>query len=92
MRRGGIGRYSSLISARCFSATRGSESTDVAVLRIPRANVYRFGDGNSALPVFKDLEWTINDGESWAIVGPAGSEKSCLLDVRTIMSHSLGSL
>ncbi|EJD08187.1 P-loop containing nucleoside triphosphate hydrolase protein [Fomitiporia mediterranea MF3/22] len=51
------------------------------VVHIPRADVYRFGDGNKADPVFKELEWTVKDGENWAIVGPAGSEKSALLDM-----------
>jgi len=31
--------------------------------------------------VFKNLEWTIRDGESWAIVGPAGNEKTQLLEM-----------
>lgn len=58
-----------------------SQSVSNAVLRIPKANVYRFGDGNRANPVFKNLEWTVKEGENWAIVGPAGSEKSDFLDV-----------
>lgn len=51
------------------------------LIRILRANVYRFGDGNKATPIFKDVEWTVKGGESWAIVGPAGSEKTDFLEV-----------
>lgn len=52
------------------------------IIHIPRADVFRFGDGNKARPVFKDVEWTVKEGENWAVVGPAGSEKSDLLEVR----------
>ena len=52
------------------------------VIRISKSDVYRFGDGNNSQPVFRNLEWTVNEGESWAIVGAAGQEKSELLEVR----------
>jgi hypothetical protein len=39
------------------------------VLNIPKANIYRFGDGDSAKPVFSSLDWKIEQGQSWAIVG-----------------------
>ncbi|KAL5531887.1 hypothetical protein ACEPAF_5450 [Sanghuangporus sanghuang] len=55
------------------------------IIHIPRANVYRFGQANTNQPVFRDLEWTVRDGESWAVVGPAGSEKSDLLSM--LMGH-----
>ncbi|KAI5122342.1 hypothetical protein M0805_002509 [Coniferiporia weirii] len=58
-----------------------SKPNDDTIINIPRADVYRFGDGNRAAPVFKDLEWTVKEGESWAIVGPAGSEKTHLLEM-----------
>ena len=52
------------------------------VIRISKSDVYRFGDGNNSQPVFRNLEWTVNEDESWAIVGAAGQEKSELLEVR----------
>ncbi|KAL5504555.1 hypothetical protein ACEPAH_7216 [Sanghuangporus vaninii] len=55
------------------------------IIHIPRANVYRFGQANTNQPVFRNLEWTVRDGESWAVVGPAGSEKSDLLSM--LMGH-----
>lgn len=64
-----------------FFNTNDANAQD-AIVHIPRADVFRFGDGNKARPVFKDLEWTVKEGESWAIVGPAGSGKSDLLEVR----------
>jgi len=38
------------------------------VVHIPQANVFRFGDSNRAAPVFKNVEWTVNEGESWALL------------------------
>lgn len=56
-------------------------ATQNAILHIPKANVYRFGDPNNARPVFQDLQWTINDGESWAVVGSGSGEKIALFQV-----------
>ena len=64
---------------RLFANNAAAQST---IIHIPRANVYRFGDANKARPVFKDLEWTVKEGENWAVVGPAGSEKTDILEVR----------
>lgn len=69
---------------RCCSTSSGKILN--TILRIPKADVYRFGDGGKATPVFKDLEWTITEGDSWAIVGPAGNEKSLLLEVKSLFS------
>ncbi|THH06175.1 hypothetical protein EW145_g4274 [Phellinidium pouzarii] len=74
-------RHITLSRARLFARKSESDSNLNTIINIPRANVYRFGDGNMATPIFKDLEWTVKDGESWAIVGPAGSEKTHLLDM-----------
>ena len=58
------------------------ESPDI-VLHIPRANVFRFGDSNKASPVFKDLEWTVKEGEKWAVIDSGwGENKTALLQVR----------
>ncbi|KAJ7467484.1 P-loop containing nucleoside triphosphate hydrolase protein [Mycena latifolia] len=69
-----------LTSTRNYSTTVSS-----AVLSIPRANVYRFGDANRATPVFYDLEWSIEKNESWAVVGTGSGEKSSVFDM--LMGH-----
>lgn len=51
------------------------------VLYIPKANVYRFGDPNNARPVFRDLQWIVKEGESWAVVGSGSGEKTALFQV-----------
>ncbi|KAK0481784.1 P-loop containing nucleoside triphosphate hydrolase protein [Armillaria novae-zelandiae] len=46
------------------------------VVSIPKADVYRFGDANAtSTPVFRDLDWTVKEGESWAVIGFASHEK-----------------
>ena len=51
------------------------------VVHIPTANVYRFGEFNSARPVLRSADWTVRQGESWAVVGSGAGEKTALLEV-----------
>ena len=69
------------VYARTIKTDVNPRQRDRAILHIPKANVYRFGDSDHSVPVFKDLEWTVTEGQSWAVVGPAGNEKSMLFDV-----------
>ncbi|KAI9507744.1 P-loop containing nucleoside triphosphate hydrolase protein [Russula earlei] len=50
------------------------------VVRIPNANVYRFGDPDGARPVLTAVDWTVREGESWAVVGSGVGEKTALLE------------
>jgi ABC-type molybdenum transport system ATPase subunit/photorepair protein PhrA len=61
---------------------RRLHSTCSTVLHLPRVNVYKFGDGDAARPVFKDFKWTIRDGENWAVVG--ASSKSSMIQVSRV--------
>ncbi|KII95469.1 hypothetical protein PLICRDRAFT_96475 [Plicaturopsis crispa FD-325 SS-3] len=63
-------------------ATGLSQTADI-VLRIPRANIYQFGDPNTAVPVIRDLEWTVKEGENWAVVGSGSGLKTTLLQTLT---------
>lgn len=76
------------INTRFFSNSEHRKYTDV-ILRIPKANVFRYGDGDRKVPIFEDLDWTINEGENWAIVGSAGNEKAQLLEVKVRMTRRL---
>ena len=51
------------------------------VVRIPNANVYRFGDPDGARPVLRAVDWTVREGESWAVVGSGTGGKTALLEV-----------
>ena len=59
------------------------------VVRIPKANIYRFGDSNKARPVLAGVDWTVREGESWAVVGSGAGEKTALLEVRVIATCAL---
>ncbi|KAI0264234.1 P-loop containing nucleoside triphosphate hydrolase protein [Gloeopeniophorella convolvens] len=50
------------------------------VIQIPKANIYRFGDPNGAQPVLRDVDWTVREGESWAVIGSGAGEKTALLE------------
>jgi ABC-type molybdenum transport system ATPase subunit/photorepair protein PhrA len=51
------------------------------VVRIPKANIYRFGDSNRTRPVLAGVDWTVREGESWAVVGSGAGGKTALLEV-----------
>ena len=57
-------------------------TTKLPILTIPTANVYGFGDSDAAEPVFRDLEWHVHEGDSWAVLG-SGGEKARLFQVCT---------
>jgi ABC-type molybdenum transport system ATPase subunit/photorepair protein PhrA len=63
---------------KCYQHTATYSSH---VVRIPTANVYRFGDPNNAKPVLRALDWIVREGESWAVVGSGAGEKTALLEV-----------
>ena len=51
------------------------------LVRIPKSNVYRFGDSNIATPVFRDVDWTVKEGQNWAVIGRGPNQKTALLQV-----------
>lgn len=67
-----------LSSSRLLHTSAGCSSY---VVRIPNANVYRFGDSDVARPVLRAVDWTVRMGESWAVVGSGISGKTALLEV-----------
>ena len=60
------------------SYTSPAEKT---LVHIPKSNVYRFGDSNIAAPVFHDVDWTVKEGQNWAVIGRGSSQKTTLLQV-----------
>jgi hypothetical protein len=56
------------------------------ILHIPSASIYRFSASNVTKPVLA-INWTIHEGEGWAIVGNAAEEKIALLEVGTLKSR-----
>ncbi|CAE6473154.1 unnamed protein product [Rhizoctonia solani] len=39
------------------------------VVHVPQSNIYRFGDGQRAVPALNEVQWTVKEGESWIITG-----------------------
>jgi ABC-type molybdenum transport system ATPase subunit/photorepair protein PhrA len=67
--------------ARLLSLGLRTTADASCVVRIPNANVYRFGDPDGARPVLRAVDWTVREGESWAVVGSGAGEKTALLEV-----------
>lgn len=75
-----LSTFSTLSKQRCaIQQTRSLH--DGGVIHIPKADVFRFGDTKASDAIIKDLEWTVKDGESWAIIGATPSTKSALFHV-----------
>ncbi|KIJ51232.1 hypothetical protein M422DRAFT_223702 [Sphaerobolus stellatus SS14] len=73
------------ISNTGYRHNSDTKGTPINILHIPSASVYPFSASNPNKAAFQ-LNWTIRDGESWAIVGNAGEEKAALLD--TLKGHT----
>lgn len=58
----------------------GSSAENILV-HIPKSDIYRFGDSNIAAPVFRDVDWTVKEGQNWAVVGRGSNQKTALLQV-----------
>ncbi|KAG1866991.1 hypothetical protein C8R48DRAFT_761311 [Suillus tomentosus] len=57
-----------ILGKRLSNKLTANRAHTKSIVQIPRSNIYRFGDPNFAAPVFHDVEWTINKGESWAVI------------------------
>ncbi|KAF9222452.1 P-loop containing nucleoside triphosphate hydrolase protein [Gyrodon lividus] len=62
-----------------------SSSTSDVVVHISNSNIYRFGDSTIAAPVFRDVNWTVKNGENWAVIGSGSNQKTALL--QTLHGH-----
>ncbi|KAL1705831.1 P-loop containing nucleoside triphosphate hydrolase protein [Schizophyllum commune] len=69
-----------LYHTRCHTT---NASKDATLIHIPKANVYRFGDGNHAPPALRDLEWTVKPGENWAVIGSGTGHKTTVFETLT---------
>lgn len=47
-------------------------STSSQIINIPTADVYRFGAASD--PIFRNVSWTVNDGERWAVLAAANEK------------------
>ncbi|KAG2087721.1 P-loop containing nucleoside triphosphate hydrolase protein [Suillus cothurnatus] len=77
----GLATKRTALKLRLYSDRAAANS----IVQISRSNIYRFGDPNFAAPVFRDVEWTIDEGESWAVIGTGSKQKTALL--QTLLGH-----
>ncbi|KAI0061896.1 P-loop containing nucleoside triphosphate hydrolase protein [Artomyces pyxidatus] len=69
------------VNCNYFSRRRvHSASTLPDVVHISKANIYRFGDPDGSRAVLRDVNWTMREGENWAVVGSGAGEKTVLLE------------
>jgi molybdate transport system ATP-binding protein len=61
---------------RLFSTT--FQSLQKPLIEFENANVHRFGN---IKPAFKNLDWKLQDGERWVVVGPVSAGKTTFAEV-----------
>lgn len=66
---------------RLFRWQHTAASRSSYVVRITNSNIYCFGDPDGARPVLRAVDWTVREGESWAVVGSGAGGKTALLEV-----------
>ncbi|KDN47894.1 hypothetical protein RSAG8_03314, partial [Rhizoctonia solani AG-8 WAC10335] len=60
----------SLRNLRLYSPSLGcGRRLSDLVVNVPHSSIYRFGDGQKAIPTLRDVQWTVKEGESWIITG-----------------------
>jgi ABC-type molybdenum transport system ATPase subunit/photorepair protein PhrA len=69
-------------TAKFYSDHAAANRDTQSIVQISRSNIYRFGDPNFAAPVFRDVHWTVGEGENWAVIGTGSKQKTALLQVR----------
>ena len=84
------------LSCQC-QCTRTYTTTQVEsqrpIVHIPTgSNIYAFGvPSHTRSPLLRDLGWTVNDGEAWAIIsGGGGRGKKIIFNVRFVTLNSQG--
>ncbi|KAF9811747.1 hypothetical protein IEO21_06470 [Rhodonia placenta] len=68
-------------SVRCYSASLSDtlDSPTRTILHLPNASIFERGHPITAEPVLRDISWTIQPGEAWAILSAGhGSSKRTL--------------
>jgi ABC-type molybdenum transport system ATPase subunit/photorepair protein PhrA len=64
---------------RQFSSIARKLPGKTPLITFENATVYPLGETVS--PYFQNLTWRINEGESWAVVGPSSPGRKVLLEV-----------
>jgi iron complex transport system ATP-binding protein len=68
--------------------------TGHTALRLTGVTVWEWDDRlRQRQPILTDVDWSVGEGEQWAVLGPNGAGKSTLLDVAAGVRHpSLGAV
>ncbi|OCH89415.1 P-loop containing nucleoside triphosphate hydrolase protein [Obba rivulosa] len=57
------------------------KASALPILHIPKSSIYAFGETPPADPVLRDVSWTIQPNEAWAVLGSgSGSSKTALFE------------
>lgn len=68
--------------SRFYSGSPEASSSSLPILHIPKSSIFALGDPNTAEPVLRDVSWTIQPHEAWAVLS-FGYSKKTLFDALT---------
>ncbi|KAF5346859.1 hypothetical protein D9756_010558 [Leucocoprinus leucothites] len=58
------------------------------IIHIPKSSsIHPFGDPSNRLPVLRDVEWQVNEGEAWAVMSASSGEGGKRALFRTLLGH-----
>lgn len=83
---------SSNLSISLSCTTRRYTTTTRPIVHIPAGScIYAFGaPSHTRTPLLRDVDWTVNDGEAWAIIssGGGGRGKHIIFNVKSFLIFS----
>jgi ABC-type protease/lipase transport system fused ATPase/permease subunit len=58
------------------------------IICIPKSSIHPFGDPSNQRPILRNVDWTINEGEAWAVMSASSGDsgKSAIFQVSPELS------
>ncbi|KAJ3570797.1 hypothetical protein NP233_g4173 [Leucocoprinus birnbaumii] len=59
-----------------------------SIIHIPKSSsIHPFGDPSNRLPVLRDVEWRVNEGDAWAVMSASSGDNGKRALFRTLLGH-----
>lgn len=73
-----------LLASRLRTFSTGNALPEGPIVHIPRSSIYPLGVNNKSGPLFRDVSWTVQPDEAWAVLSTSSSgAKTSLLQALT---------
>ncbi|EDR07846.1 uncharacterized protein LACBIDRAFT_298087 [Laccaria bicolor S238N-H82] len=72
---------------RSYSSS-SSSSSNPPIIHIPKANIYPFGASQSTPPALNSIDWTVDEGEAWAVVSRSRGGRGKSILFQTLLGNN----